>query len=336
MTTFRIVGSLLLAALFTLLAAPLFAEATPSAPATFPTKWAINGYVQGRYTTNFGENTAPSSFNINRTYINVRVDVSPHVGAGMLVGGVSAPVVYEAYADYKFSPDLKARIGLYRAPFGYETSSSSSRLITLERSQVIQILMYRDFTFDRGLYAYYTPVDSKFNVSAAITNGTFLKSALDTDKRKNLIVRAGYALPGGQVGVSVLTGLQQQSRKMDRTGVDLQTQLGEFTIQSEAVIGCGLIANFGTPAENFVNNKAKGAYLTVAYQQKESKYQPYLRYDIFNQNVDAGGQNYHRLTAGLNYMIDKASKLTAEYQNINDDLNPNVNGALGLQYQISF
>ena len=32
MTTFRIVGSLLLAALFTLLAVPLFAEAAPATP----------------------------------------------------------------------------------------------------------------------------------------------------------------------------------------------------------------------------------------------------------------------------------------------------------------
>lgn len=330
----------LLAAILFVLAIPVFAQTVPAAIPT-PVKWIVNGYVQGRYSKMLGLNM-PGSFDAKRAYINLRVDASDQVSAGMMASGMPGTSVLEAYGEYRFTPEIKARLGLYRVPFGVETPSSSSKLITLERSQVTTAMLYRDFTFDRGLYAYYTPAEQPYDVALAVTNGNTTMVVPETNNVKNIVGRIGRKFGAkNQVGASVYSGKGPTGQTMLRYGLDLQLAVDSFLVQSEILAGKGTVIQDPnntvlSPAGTYVPTKARGAYVTVAYQAPGSKYQPYLRVDGFDPDTGVSGDYFNRTTVGCNYYVSSNGKFTVEYQDIHDNLLPGLDAFIGTQYQVTF
>ena len=345
--------SLALTLLMVLTAAVLSAQGSPSPQLIW------NGYVQGRYSDMLGENTTSSTFEARRVYLNVRAVINPQVSATILINGLPTTSILEAYGEYRFSPELTGRLGMVRVPFGYETPLTSSRLITLERSQAAGNLMARDFTFERGLFAYYTPTNSPLSLSAAVVNGTFTSTptmalspeharntgANDPNDGKNLAARLACNIPGGQIAASIYTGTHPlNDEPINRIGMDLLWAQRGITVLGEIMQGRG---NYGRdPDERNVGAPAwmtwdptidsRGGYLTVAYQLPNSKFQPYLRYDCFDVNRDIDDNEYARGTIGVNYRPNNQTRVTVEYQTITDDASPNVNGAIGAQYQVGF
>jgi phosphate-selective porin len=107
-----------------------------------------------------------------------------------------------------------------------------------------------------------------------------------------------------------------------RIGADLEATAGQFQIISEALLGKNGDVD------------AKGGYVTVAYTQ--GKTQPYVRYDVYDPNTDTANNSFERWTGGVGYYVTPNAKLSLEYEAINDDTQPNLNGRLTTQYQISF
>lgn len=297
-------------------------QAKPVAP---PVTFAFNGYVQGRFSDVLGDNTSASTFEVKRAYVNLLAQLSPRVSATLMVSGAPTTEVKEAYGQYNFDPSCKARLGLVRIPFGYEIPLSSARLITLERSQAFNKLL-ADFTFERGLFTYYNPLNSRLSLQAAVVNGTPTSTPADTNDTKNIVARLGYTLLGGQVGASIYNGKGLDGTTMDREGIDVVKKTGEFTVIGEAIAG-----KTGTVDAN-------GAYVTLAYQKKGSPWQPYARYDTYDPNTDQGNDTFHRTTIGTNYYVTDNTRLTAEYQTIDDETPGSTlgDGFVGFQYQVSF
>jgi len=235
------------AALLVVLALPAMSEpAPPPTAASLPTpvKWTVNGYVQARISDTTGDHK-PLVFDAKRLYITFRVDVDQHISAGALVSG--SPVnpfnILEAYGEYRFNQDFKARAGEYRLPFGYELPLSSSRLITLERSQVVTAFLYKNFNFERGAYVYYAPPKLPYNISLGVVDGIPVDYATSSSSQsaKNVVARAGYNVPGGQIGISAYAGKGPQAQLLQRTGYDVETTFSDFTLLSEGIIGRGRV-----------------------------------------------------------------------------------------------
>lgn len=309
-------------ALVSCLTVPCFAQ-LQAKPATSPVAFTFNGYVQGRFSDVLGDNTSASTFEVKRAYVNLLAQLGPRVSATLMVSGAPTTEVKEAYGQYNFAPSFKARLGLVRIPFGYEIPLSSARLITLERSQAFNKLL-ADFTFERGLFTYYNPLNSRLSLQAAVVNGTPTSTPADTNDAKNIVARLGYTLTGGQIGASIYNGEGPDGTTMDRAGVDVVKKAGEFTVIGEAITG-----KTGTVDAN-------GAYVTLAYQKKGSAWQPYARYDTYDPNTDQGNDTFHRATIGTNYYLTDNTRLTAEYQAIDDETPGSSDGFVGVQYQVSF
>jgi len=217
------------------------------------------------------------------------------------------PLILEAYAEYILN-DFQAKAGMVRIPFGYEVPLSSAKLITTERSQIMQTQLY-PFGFDRGVFAYYLP-SKVFNASLAVTDGQPEdNNAVTVTEKKNTMGRFGVLIPGGQLGVSGYTGHNpiDPTCKFNFVGVDLEEKYGPFTLLSE-----GLRGSNGT-------TKPEGGYATLAFQRKNSASQPYVRYDIYTPDkTNYTGVYFHRITGGMNYFLNPTSKLQLEYQAIHD------------------
>ncbi|MHB9025184.1 MAG: porin [Armatimonadota bacterium] len=308
-----------------------------SLPAAAETKWTLAGYVQGRISETLGDGLTGASLDVRRAYFVVRASQYEHISGLINLWAYPNPRLLEAYGEYAWTPDLKARLGLTAVPFGYENPLSSARLITLERSQVGSKMIY-PYTFDTGAFFYASNL-SGLNFSVSATNGrpvdigndvSFTK---DSNSTKNIVARVGYAIPGGQIGVSYWDGtvptfgVPTPSNPADvdttRFGADLQAAIGPVIIQAEYVTG----------ETNAID--ANGGYLTLAYQAKGSACQPYLRYDMYEPNDANPNDEFQRYTGGINYFLNPKTKLTLEYEGIDDDLTA-PHGKISFQYQVVF
>lgn len=301
-----------------------------------PVNLAINGFVQGRFTVPFDDN-ASSTFEARRGYLNFRASFDEHYSATILFSAFGPDRVLEAYAEYANAPYI-GRLGLVRIPFGYEIPLSSAALIPLERSKVSMALLF-PITFDRGVFGYYLP-GSGFNVSLAAINGEPLGTGIDQNDNKLVTGRIGYCFPQGtNLGASFYTGDGPVPgpnfayntgliENLERYGVDVQSKIGDVKLLGEYITG----KNGDLDAD--------GWYLTGAYQEAGSPWQPYLRYDAFSneQLVELAlvDYDYSRWTAGVNYYPAPRVRATLEYQNISDDANPSNDGLISTQYQVAF
>jgi hypothetical protein len=310
-------------------------------PLCAATTFNFSGYVQGRLTDTLGEIAnaeTPETFNMQRATVYMVANVDEHVKAvifasGNTGAGGTATRLEHAYAQYINKP-YQVRLGLSPIPFGIEAPISSCRLITLERSEVVtRLFLSLDagavYALDKGLYTYYLP-GKGLNASLALVNGVGVGGGnVDGNSSKNTVARLGYYVPGGEIGLSLYDGDDLTAQKMDRYGFDLLTRQGDFTLQSEIIRG-----RDGAGAGSTVSSL--GGYLIIAHRAKGSVSEPYVRAEVFDPNTIAGGDFFKSATIGYSHYLNPSSRVTAEYQAIEDGRNPEFEGRFGTQYQIIF
>jgi hypothetical protein len=310
-----------------------------------PTKYAFSGYVQARATDTFSNPagaTAVSTFQVRRAYAYLRASVDEHITGTLLLATVPDAHIEHAYVEYAAKP-MMYRAGLVPVPFGYEAPISSSRLVTLERSQITTDLFTKNaggqlYFMDRGAFVYYLP-GKGINVSAAVVDGlpvnngitTTASATNDNNENKPVVARVGYYIPGGEIGLSAFNGnrvttlatttltapvgggtvtstaVPAASTYLNAYALDLETQRGPLSLLAEAV-----------KAKEGAVSKS-GGYVTVAYRAKGSASQPYLRYDIMDANTDTPNNSFSRITAGYAYFLTPTTKLSGEYEMIDAD-----------------
>ncbi|MHB9131113.1 MAG: hypothetical protein ACYDBB_08495 [Armatimonadota bacterium] len=328
----------------------VFALVFLALPSMSATKWFLTGYVQGRFGDIFsavpprpGDPLQQESFDATRAYIFLKASVDEHVSAVILANGFMADKtaspntpqtvgvdvnLLEAYAEYTAAP-YSARLGLSRIPFGYETQLTTSRLITLERSQIIGTLAY-PYGFDRGGFIYYQPAKG-LNVSAGVVNGSPvnvqpINNQAGNFAHKNVVARVGCNIKGGQAGGSIYYGDKPGAigTRLQLLNFDLQTTRGNWTAITEVLGG-----REGA-------NHPIGGYLTLAYQKPKAASQPYVRVEMFDRDRGSSNDLSKRLTLGYNYYLNPTTKLTVEFQDLQDDMRTDLHTSQAVQYQVVF
>jgi hypothetical protein len=270
-----------------------------------------------------GNTTNNSSFDVRRSNVTFKARVDPRVSALVTINmGSGNSFLNEAYAQYQQLP-WQARLGLVRIPFGYEMPLSSAKVIPLERSRAITSLFSSKRDYDRGLFVYHLKDNSDFAV--AVTNGGNVDTIVDPDTDKAVVAHIGRRIGTAYLGASYYTGTYAVTgKKMDRIGVDLQYSRGAVLLLAEAITGHD--GDTGTD----------GGYGLLAYQRPGSAMQYYGRYDVYDQNCDAVGDSYRRVSVGANRYVNANTKLTVEYDFVHDPKTPMLVGQFGMQWQIAY
>jgi hypothetical protein len=304
------------------LAAFLLAATLPALAATVK----IGGYVQSRYTDALG--AAPGketvsgfdgngTFNVRRARISTKATIDENTMAAIEIDAAKTNVsVKQAFISYAFA-DLYTSLGLTKLPFGYENQLSSSAIIPLERSMISNMVS----EYGTGLFLVPSSdiipvVKTKF----AVINGEETDT-IDKDNNKVAIGNVEYPFGDTKVGVSYLAGHGQAANAY------VANKTGRFTT----------VAEYTTSKYNDkfqLKNKYKGFYVLEAFEVNP-KTQVYARYDELDQDNTANFKKT-RITAGVAYLLNDTTELTAEYQSIDDDAKPDVDGAVGVQLQTKF
>jgi hypothetical protein len=297
----------LLALLILLIVPAAFAGAVTSPNSDL----TIAGYVQvrGDLTIDTGINKSccgPTlNFFVKRSYINLASDIDKKTRMGILLGHMSSDfTVLEAYGVYDLGKTTW-RAGKYRNLYGYESSLSSARLTTLERSQVIQNLIYVPWSFDSGVFGEFkgksNPAGDEM-LCIAVTNGEPFWSGGESDATKNVLIRAVKETKSATTGVNLFTGKAGAGvtnyvagEEFTYFGVDTMGKKDDLTYIIE-VLG-------GKQGATVVG----GGYITVAQKKADSNLTKYLRFDTYTN----GGTN-GVVTIGQSRQISPTTKTTVE------------------------
>lgn len=303
----------------------------------------IGGYVQVRYTDTIGAADVNKvsgydengTFSIRRARLAAKATINPQSMAVIEIDASQVGVTTKkAYIGYTFG-DVYTTLGRNTIPFGYELQLSSSALLPLERSMISNSMP----EYVTGLVAMpgsaLVPVRTKLGiVNGDDPTGKKFEEKFN-DQNNNKVLLANVEKPFGNttVGASYITN----SDSDDAVNGYLVYCTDKVYLAGEYIasdFNKELALNLIKVDDVQVLARNSGWYVLGAYYVNPLT-ALYARYDTLdNDYIDARD----RVTVGVDYWLDaeKANKLTAEYQFIDDPANPALDGAFGVQMQTIF
>lgn len=315
---------------------------TLAAMACAQDNWAdslsINGYFQARYE---GDDAAEDEFNIRRMFTNMIGDLSENAN-GVLTfayfdnykpGTEDDIIIYNMFVDYQINEQWSTRFGLVPTTFGFEAWQTSQHRIALERARILQgdpgnagCGFYFGGASDRGIWLKRSGENGEPDAYFHIANGQFRKSDLNSNKNIGLDLK--WQRDWGQFGVSWLDGkYTDASGETDREALDgyVLFNTGEVAIQAE-----------------YADGKLRGAdrdgwYLQVSKPMADKPWMPYIKYEEYNADTNAGCMtDWSALRGGVAWQIDDANELTVEIWDSDDDATDTEVGGFGISWQASY
>ena len=274
---------------------------------------AISGYVQvfykGRRDADGSGSTEPSVFRVQRVRIELRGDVTPHIGYDVEIDPRAPDVtgiLRDAFITLDYLPKHEIRIGQQKTLFGYENPTSSTRLFVVNRAEVSDNLSRGVTLRDIGVGVIGSiPINDRFRLEDAVTvvNGSGMNVQADSTARKNVWGRLGVRYRSAakdftvHLGVSGASGDQHEpidsgppavpafTRTFTRFGTDLEIDHPLGFLAAEFV-------STNDKAPKILGDVAGGAegYYVLFAGKTRWKVGPIVRWDVFDE--------FRRLTGG--------------------------------------
>lgn len=281
----------------------------------------ISGYSQARFQlhTNLPDKDTDDvrTFDIRRARLDVKGAITERFEYRLQVDFAgSAGKLLDATAAYTFNPALKITIGQFKVPFSLENLSSSPKLETVNRSQVVEALVARSKDVignqngrDIGIQASGAFLELKnkklVDYAAGVFNGAGI-NALDANVNKDYAVRlVVHPLLGLDIGGSYYNGyakLGKVGRRRDRAGAELSFTLDPLTVKGEFIYG-----------KDSLKEKT-GWYAQAGVFAIPKILQFVMKYDSYDPDIDKKENETDVATAGVNLYITKWTFLQANYE----------------------
>lgn len=310
----------------------------------------VFGYLQTQYDY-FLYDEAESTFGFNRARIgvmgNIPYDFSYYVLLETSPFKKDGPKAYllDAFITYNRFSYAKLSMGSFKSPFGLELSTPCSGLHTINRSKVVNELTAPDR--DMGIMLLGGSDTTLIKYAVALTNGPGLLVA-DQDNYKDLVGRI-IVQPAKwmHVGGSFKTG---KSKNEDptlgddtrlRLGAEFEVNVANFLVQGEYIYGkdegsytvgggCG-----GDPEIVQGNVKRSGMFIMALYNTPWNL-QPVIKYENYNNDLDATHNLEQVTTVGVNYFFNDWTRLQVNYEYAAEQAKEVKNDRIMVQLQVKF
>lgn len=307
----------------------------------------ISGYTQLRF-QHFDEDGKIDGFDIRRARLDIKGDITEKWDYRLQVDAAGASVkVLDAAIGYKIKPDtnLKLTAGQFKIPFSLENLTSSPKLETINRSQVVEALAARGKDVignhngrDIGLQisGSFLPKEDSFLLDYAlgVFNGSGI-NASDTNNRKDIAARVLYHAPKGlELGLSFYNGSgvfgkPSKSQNRDRFGLEAAYTFALPSAKTLSVKGEYISGKDGNTSRN-------GWYLQTGYFFKPKRLQGVLKYDAYDPDTNKNNDETTVLTLGANWTYNKWAFLQVNYESKSEKgkeiPNDTILGQLTLQF----
>jgi len=287
----------------------------------------LSGYTQFQFSE---KNTEKDSFFINRARLSLSGTLVKWFRFKIQADLAKSPVLRDALAEVVLNDQLNLRLGQFLVPFGLENTTSAGELLTVNRSQTVDLLAPgRDNAAtgrDQGvaLFGSY----SIFEYNLGLLNGSGINRKDDNDRKDfcgRFLLRAA---PGLKAGFSLYLGKKlavgfPTNLVRNKYGLEASLTQGRFLLQAEYL------------RTTDDQQKKQGWYALLAYSVKPEKFQLIGRLDTVNLDLSLPGQKTVVYTAGANWFITPKSKLQVNYEYHNREVQPDAH-ALLVQLQVGF
>jgi len=241
-----------------------------------------------------------------------------------------SPALLDAQAEFTPTQVISLRAGQFLVPFSLENITSSSDLLTVNRSQVVEKLVPgRDNgSAGRDLGAAVFGSYSIFDYSIGLFNGSGANKA-DTNDRKDLAGRlVAHPWKPLSLAFSFYNGRQTASDNpaliiRNRYGLELAFSYQRLALQAEFIRATD------------DRTKKEGWYTLVTYSLLRQKLQLVGRLEAINLDRHLPAQKTTIYTAGINWFLTEKSKLQANYEYHQTESGPDQQAAL-LLLQVGF
>lgn len=236
----------------------------------------------------------------------------------------------KAYMGYKFNNGVTGMMGFLKVPFGYEETTSSSKLSTIERSAANRFFADDiDFSSRHTGLHFKGDLEGGFSYAAALVNsaqgeGSRLLGSSDASNDMAVFGRIQWANDDLTLGLDA--GQQSNNSKLSAGGdVTAYTAYANYKLNGLDLLGEYFSGDLDADGD------VSGYALRASY--KMDKWEPVIRYsvlkaDAFEIDTDelirrapkggtvTGGDNeIESLYLGLNYYYSKAVTFMAGYEN---------------------
>lgn len=284
----------------------------------------VSGYVQPRYQY-FQEKGKTNTFDIRRARLDIKGDITERFDYRSQIefGGTSGVFLLDAYLGYKFDPAFRLQAGQFKIPFSLENLTSSPKLETINRSQVVEALVARGKDVignqngrDIGIQASGSLLQIQdFNLvdyAIGVFNGYGI-NRVDVNDRKDIIGRVvvhplkdlsiGSSFYAGRFTVPI-TKSRADSRldKRDRVGAEFAYVNDSTSLKGEYIWGID------------GSTKKQGAYIQAGYFLIPKKLQTVFKFDTYDLNSDVGENESNVYTIGANWYFNKWAFVQVNYE----------------------
>lgn len=237
----------------------------------------------------------------------------------------------EAVITHPLNAEWEARVGYSDAIFGYDLSYSSSRRLPFERAQATRRL-FRGGK-DTGIYCMYEPQNGGIGTPSGVVGITNdIEDTADWfDEHDTSFAFVGglnWALPNnGQAGLSYMSSSREGTIGGVRTEWDDYVWGAHVRYNSNS--------NFAFQAEYLGGDQQEvgvsGWYGLLELRPNSGDTAFFYRYDTYD---DGDPDDYCRHTAGVAMEVGSQSRVTLQYEDIDDE---GVDGStFGIQWQVKY
>ena len=213
-------------------------------------------------------------------------------------------ILQDLYITYLLNKEMsvEAKVGQFKYPLTYEGLLSSSGLSFIDRAEVTKA-----FGDKRDVGIQLSAKPGMFEGSVMIVQGNS-QNKTDVNKNKDIAARLiAKPMEGLSVGGSLYKGFAGNDGKtpQDRYAIEGAYKAGKITSYGEFI--------FAKDAKSGAAKSQKGAYIAALYRLTDA-FEPGLRYEWAGKNFESNkGIEQNRITAGLNYYLEKNAKIQLNY-----------------------
>ncbi len=276
----------------------------------------LSGYTQFRYQS-FQQTNKIDGADLRR----VRLDLKGTIASGwdyrLQLDFAVSPKLVDGYINFTLDDYLKITAGQFKIPISLENLTSSQKLESIDRSQVVEALTARGSDVlgnqngrDIGLQLNGNIIKIEeqylFDYYLGVFNGAGINSG-DKNKPKDFAGRIilhpfkEIDIGGSYYNGYDVWGTPEKARARVRYGAELK-----FVYKS-----LGIAAEYLSGEDGSI--KKNGWYALIGYYIIPKKLQPIIKLDSYNPNKELTGLVSKAYTFGVNYFFNEWAKIQVNY-----------------------
>lgn len=296
--------------------------------------YRLVGFMQQHFVVDESPDSA-TRFSIYRARIGFSGQVTDRIRVN-IVGGLveppsSTPRLVNAVVDFDLHPMLQIRTGQFLVPFGLEGPEVITFNPAIERS----LVMRRTNTFNmfRDAGVQLSGRSDAFTYAVAVVNGVGANNPEQIEP-KDILGRIGYDITNTiNIGLSGHYGQYRPDASLDNEEARYRFA-ADFSYTGDPVFFRGEYIYREDERPDMDSRKWSGFYVLGGYNFTR-QIQGIARFEYLIPDTDGSDNELSVITLGANYRFAGNTRVSANYEIRNDELNPNLKNLFTIQMQVA-